>query len=288
MSQAVVHVLELIQIEEQHGEAVAVAAGQANRLGEPVVQQHAVGQIGQEVVLRQVDGLQGHRPRLAHVLEHDHRADHLPAPVVDRGGGVFDGRLEPVAPDEEAVGGQADDSVELNGLVHRVPRGFARRGVNDVEYLGERPAQRLLTRPARHAFGHGVEIRHVARDIGAEHGVADRVEGHLSALLFEEQRLVRRFSLDDPLEGSRQRVAVEAIPVEVVQGSARDGLRGGVFVVRRADDEDRNVRRRLPDLFQGCDPLVVRRAQIEHDRRDPVPAQPFEPIDEPGHVFDDE
>ena len=46
MSQAVVHVLELVQIEKQHSKAVAVAAGQGNRLGDPVVQQHAVRQTG--------------------------------------------------------------------------------------------------------------------------------------------------------------------------------------------------------------------------------------------------
>ena len=50
--------LEPIQIEEQEGERVTVAVGQGNRLGEPVVQQHAVGQVCQKVVLRQVDGLE--------------------------------------------------------------------------------------------------------------------------------------------------------------------------------------------------------------------------------------
>ena len=83
MAQAVVHVLEPIQVEEQHGQAMAVAAGEGNRLGEPVVQQHAVGQVGQKVVLGQIDGPQRHRPHLADVFEYDHRADHLP--LADRG-----------------------------------------------------------------------------------------------------------------------------------------------------------------------------------------------------------
>ena len=107
--QAVVDVLEAIEIEEQHGETMAVAAGQCDRLGQPVVQQHAVRQIGQEVVLRQMDGLQRQRARHAHVVEHDDGADHLPAAIVNGRGGVFDGRLDAVAPDQQAVRRQADD-----------------------------------------------------------------------------------------------------------------------------------------------------------------------------------
>ena len=57
--------------------------------------------------------------------------------------------------------------------------------------------------------------------------------------------------------------------------------------VGRADDEDRDVRRRQRDLFEGRVPLAVRQVQIEQDRRDPVPAQPFEPLDQPRRAFDD-
>lgn len=168
---------------------MAVAAGQRNRLGKPVGQQHAVGQVGQEVVLRQVDGLLRHRPRLVHVFEHDHRAEYVPALIVDRRGRILDGRLEPVATDEEAVRGQTDDPVELYGPPHRVQRGFPCRPVDDSEDLGERPAQRLLARPPGHAFGHGIEVGHVGRHISAEHAVADRVEREVRAPPPEEQGL---------------------------------------------------------------------------------------------------
>ena len=58
MPQRVVDVFEAIEIEEQHGQPVAVAPGQRDRLGEPVVQQHAVGQVGQKVVLSQMRQLE--------------------------------------------------------------------------------------------------------------------------------------------------------------------------------------------------------------------------------------
>ena len=176
-------------------------------------------------MLRQVDSPQGHRSRLAHILEHDHCADHLPSRIVDRRGGVFDGRLDPVAPDEEAVRGQPDDSVELDGLVHRVPRGFARRGVDDVEHLGERPAQRLPRRPARHAFGHRIEIGHVARNIRAEHGVADGVKRGPRALLFEEQCLFRRVSLDETCQENAHHFRAHWSPW-ISRGVVRDQLIG--------------------------------------------------------------
>ena len=43
VSQAVVHILEPIEIHEQHGQVVAVATRHGDRLCEPVVQQGAVG-----------------------------------------------------------------------------------------------------------------------------------------------------------------------------------------------------------------------------------------------------
>ena len=287
MSQAVVHVLEPIQIEEQYGQVVAVAAGQGNRLGEPVVQQHAVRQIGQKVVLRQVDGLERDRPRGAHIMEHHDGADHLPAPIVDGGGGVFDGRLEPVAPDEQAVRREADGAVELNGLPpsgSEPVRVWSPSMIWNTSASG-RPNASCRGQPVM-PFGHGIEIGHVARDIDAEHGVADRVERDFRALLFEEQRLFRRLALDDVPKGTRQRIAVEVGLLEIILGAALDGLPGDVLIVRRTDDQDRDVRRRPPDLFEARDALAIRQAQVEQDGRDPVPAQPFEPIDEPRRAFD--
>ena len=77
-------------------------------------------------------------------MEHDDGADHLPPPIVDRGGSVFDGRLVTVSSNEEAVRRQPNTSVELDGLVHRVAHGFARRGVDDLKDVREGPAHRLL------------------------------------------------------------------------------------------------------------------------------------------------
>jgi len=72
-------------------------------------------------------------------------------------------------------------------------------------------------------------------------------------------------SLDDPLESSRQRVAVEPVPFQIVR-SALDDFPDDIFVSRGADNQDRGVRRRPPDLVERRDSLAVRQAQVEQDR----------------------
>ena len=95
MSQAVVHVLEPIQIEEQHGQAVAVTAGQGNRLVSRSFSSMRLGRSVRKSCCARWTGLQRRAPRRAHIVEHDHGADDLPAAIVDRGGGIFDGRSRP-------------------------------------------------------------------------------------------------------------------------------------------------------------------------------------------------
>src|SRR2546426_772819 len=59
-----------------------------------------------------------------------------------------------------------------------------------------------------------IEIGYVARDVGAENGVADGVERDLGAFLFDEQRLFHRFALNHVVQSPRQRVAGEFKAVE--------------------------------------------------------------------------
>ncbi len=99
----VIDVFEPIEVYEQHGQAGVAAPGRRNRLGQPVVQQRSVRQVGEHVVLRQMRQSQRHRPLCTHVVEHDHCTGRLPFSIVDRGRGICDGRFEPVTPDENAV-----------------------------------------------------------------------------------------------------------------------------------------------------------------------------------------
>jgi hypothetical protein len=54
VTQAVVDHLEVVQVDEEHGHAAAVAARPGQRVPDPVVEQRPVGQVGEAVVERQV------------------------------------------------------------------------------------------------------------------------------------------------------------------------------------------------------------------------------------------
>ncbi len=82
---------EPIEVYEQHGEAGAVAPGRRNRLGQPVVEERSVRQVGEHVVLRQMRKLEGHRPFHTHIVEHDHGTGNLSSSIVDGGRGICDG-----------------------------------------------------------------------------------------------------------------------------------------------------------------------------------------------------
>jgi hypothetical protein len=51
VAEGVVDLLEAVEVDEQHGHAVAGALGALERLGEAVVEQAAVGQAGERVVV---------------------------------------------------------------------------------------------------------------------------------------------------------------------------------------------------------------------------------------------
>ena len=81
MSQGIVDVLEAIQIQKQHGDFFRVTRRQGDRLADPVVQQHAIGQTGQKVVLGRMGHLQRHRPgRTFHGLALDGAASARSSP----------------------------------------------------------------------------------------------------------------------------------------------------------------------------------------------------------------
>ena len=62
-----------------------------HRLRQSVVQQHAIGQLGEKIVLGQIRHPERHRAGYTDVMENDHRARHLPAPVVNGSRSIFNG-----------------------------------------------------------------------------------------------------------------------------------------------------------------------------------------------------
>ncbi|OIQ87432.1 hypothetical protein GALL_306830 [mine drainage metagenome] len=80
MPEAVVDLLEVVEVEEQDGQTLAVAPGGGDRQLQAVVEQHAIGQAGQGVVVRHVaDMMMGptHFEQLPHALAQDGNVQRL-------------------------------------------------------------------------------------------------------------------------------------------------------------------------------------------------------------------
>ena len=67
MAERVVDVLEAVEVEAEHGQALALLQAVERPL-QPLLQQHAVGQLGQNVVMRHVRDARLDAPVLGHVL----------------------------------------------------------------------------------------------------------------------------------------------------------------------------------------------------------------------------
>ena len=127
----------------------SVTVSQRQRLGQPVVQQDPIGQIGEAVVLRQMSHLERQRPRHAHVTKHHDGAGHVSPAIVDRCGGVFDGGFGAVAPDQDAVRlepyGLVFQNCQRHGILH-ASRGCWRRRCRNTSSSG-RPAASSCDQP---------------------------------------------------------------------------------------------------------------------------------------------
>ena len=161
-----------------------------------------------------------------------------PQAVMDRSGRVFDGRLRPVPPDQDAV--ETRPSASWSGIARSMgsASGLACGAVDDAGAPLERPAGRLGARPARHRFRNLVEIGDPARHVRAEQGVADGIERDLDAFRLGDKRFFRQFPFDGVTERARQPVAVEAIDEKIVVAPRPDDLPCDLFILVRADDEN--------------------------------------------------
>src|SRR5271168_4952010 len=103
MSEGIVDVFETIQIQKEYRDLFGVPGSQSDGLIHTVIEEHAIGQTSQKVVLRGMGHLQGHSPGGAHVAKNDYRSRGDSFPVVDGGDGVLNRNFKSVAPDEDTV-----------------------------------------------------------------------------------------------------------------------------------------------------------------------------------------
>jgi hypothetical protein len=88
VAEAVVDALEVVQVQQQQGTAALVGLGRSQGLLDPVVEQQAVGQVGERVVVNQVRQLALGVLDRADVAEHRHVVGQLAAVVVNGADGL--------------------------------------------------------------------------------------------------------------------------------------------------------------------------------------------------------
>jgi hypothetical protein len=184
----VVHDLELVEVDVEQRVMLVERLGALEQLLEKVLELAAVDQAGERVVAGVPGELLGEEARAGHVPEHQHRADHAALAVADRRRRVLDDELLAVLADQQRVSAAGQRGI---GLLRRAAARrdrLARLLVDDVEDPVQRLALRGCRLPAGHLLGDRIEVADPATGVGGDHGVADRVQGHLGQFLFVEQR----------------------------------------------------------------------------------------------------
>ena len=182
----VVDVLEAVEVDEQHGDAAAVVAGAGDGGVERLLEQAPVGEPGQVVVMRVVQGAALALDPQGDVGERDHRAGDRAAGVADRPGLHLDPRRNAVGPHEgdRLLG----DLLPVERACHR-PLGRGEQPAVRVAHARQRLAGELsLERAGRDAadlVGRGVRVAHHALGVDDHHAL-------LQALHDEPQQIWRR------------------------------------------------------------------------------------------------
>ena len=268
VAQRVVDVLEVIQIEEKQRELFLAPLRQADRLSQPVAEQDPVGQFGEAVVLGQVRHSERLRPRRAHIVKDHDGARDLAAPVVDGCGRILDGGFDAVAPDQQAVRGEPDGPVLVNGHCHGIGHRIASNGVHNAEHIPQRMSGGLASGPAGQLLRDRIQISHVAPLVGAHDGVADGVQRDLGPLLFRVQRVAVGRPFDHAAQRLGQPVIVEAPLEKKILSAVLHRQPCDCFVIRSNQHQNGNLRRRLKQPVEGFDSPAVRQEQIHQHRRD--------------------
>ena len=99
MPERVVDLLELVEIDKEHGQTRLVPPGPGHRLLQALQEGHAVGQTGEGIVVGEVAQALGHLPALGDVAEVTDQAGH--GRIVQQ---VGDAHLDPAEPTQAAGG----------------------------------------------------------------------------------------------------------------------------------------------------------------------------------------
>ncbi|EXI68836.1 MAG: hypothetical protein AW08_00658 [Candidatus Accumulibacter adjunctus] len=172
---------------------------------------------------------------LGHVVEDQHRAEHLAVAAADRRRRVVDVMLAPMPAEQDRMVGQADDLAFTQAALDRVGRRLARPLVDDAKDFLQRATVRIGRTPAGQRLGHRIEVLDDCPPVGRDHRVADRIECHLGPFLGFEQGLLGQLAVGDVAPDADDRhhlsVIVEHRGVRPAEPAPARGRAGSLFVI---------------------------------------------------------
>ena len=137
-------------------------------------------------------------------MENNHGSNNAACPVVDRRGGIFNGRFKCIAADEDTIDSQTDRPILRHGHLHGISSGLARGAINNLEDFGEWFADGFFAGPTGQGLRNEIEIGDVAGNVRTENGVTNRVEGDQGAFFFHVQRIFDGLAFDRVAQCTRQ------------------------------------------------------------------------------------
>ena len=268
VAEGIVDQLEVVQIEKQHAQMATAPLGHGNRLADPVVEQHPVGQVGEKVMLGQIGHFQGRGLGIGNVVKDDDRTTELTIGIVNGRRGVFNRALPAIATNQDGAGGQLHFLVllqhQLDGVAPRLTGG----AIDDLHHHTDGLTPCVLALPAGQLLGRHIQVVDVAIHVGADHRIADRVEGYLGARLFHKHAFFNRLALDDVAQRLRHQITLEITFGQIALGPALHRQVGQFLLLGAAENQNRNLWRSGKQLIKGGNALAVRQAQIDQNHVD--------------------
>ena len=277
MAEGVVHQLEAVDIDEHHRQRPGAALRLGDREFEPVLEQHAVGQMGELVVV----GLEGDdllgALAFGDVARHAVQADDAAVVLLreHRDAGQRHGDAVAFAARAAAIAAQPQfDAEALAGQAARL----AEQGVDAVEVFGhhqggEGAAHQRAAVVAEQRLDARIEVGEAAGAVEREdevgralHQVAVQALRRLEALAHQLVGLFQRSLVQGALDRALQLRDVVGL-AHVVVGTAAQGGDRGVDRVLATDDDHRLVALVLGQPVEQGEAIGVGQAVVEQDER---------------------
>ena len=206
---------------------------------------------------------------------------------MDGARGILDGQFGAVRPHQHGVLSPAGAAAQVSRRLDGIQEGFARTSVDEAKRLLEVHAHRLHAGPPRHAPRRAVEVRHLAGEIQADHGLAESIQDDRSEIRFHEKFIADRFHANGIGHGRHQRRRGQPIHRQVFVGAVFEHVIAEVRarVVAQHDDGQQRHGGMQP-LQRPQSGMQMGTMHLHQYRRERTVAQAFKRGGHPRHPLE--